>query len=235
MVRVSWGGEVVISDIAPDPENECSGNAPVQSSSSLPSTPTVTPTSSNTPTTATSPSYSSPSTISPHPSTLNSPSSRPNSKAESNLFEELKSDLFFLKVDTIKEEEMMPLKDDHIKYSDDDNNNSRSEAKDDIEKVMSSLGSSAESIIETLDDTLDPLIIQKPLRKAAKMEQTSSSKSSTKDELLTRMLATLSDFEDDLEPIDGVVSESSESGDLNSERQILFDVSISIFKRNRFV
>lgn len=206
-------------------------------------TPTPPPTSSNTPTATTSPSYSPASTLSPHSTILNSSGVHCSpSRGEGLLLKELKNEFVLFRDSPQSQEEageafpeMLPLSVlRRVNYTDNDNNNESGAREGALKKnlkegphdrnISSNISSSLESLTETLEDPSDTLIIQRPIREATSKVGTSR-KSPTKDPLLSRMLATLSDFEDDLEPIDSVESDSETGVEDVQQKQILFDVS----------
>ncbi|KAK7081319.1 hypothetical protein SK128_009430, partial [Halocaridina rubra] len=229
MVRVSWGGEVVIADlahVAGDGGNGGDGDQP------RPFGIAVTPTSNSTPTTVTPTASDTPSetpTISPAPTLSTPPTVSPLPRAPTAIVEAF-SDGDESAVSTSFSDDHRSLRDDlrddlssprprHTEMTnkflriDDDNNNSGNGngditiSSDEYRRFLTLKGSPPDAKIK------EPA---KPIPSAPLEDDILGS--------MDRMLATLSDLEDDLEPIDGVETQTdSDSDEAEARRELLTD------------
>ncbi|MPC32095.1 hypothetical protein E2C01_025398 [Portunus trituberculatus] len=250
MVRVSWGGEVVIADLAHVGEDGGNGG---EGGHSLPTngiptsttpqalTPTASATPSETPTISPAPTVSTPPTVSPPPRAPTamveglsdgdeSAVSTSFSDDHRSLRDDLRDDFSSPRPRSPRRRlEKRPLS----KVTEDDNNNGNGDGNGNGDKSANSAKSNGDVTLSkdeyrrflTLKGS--PPDSQKPPEPSAPPPD---------DEILTsvdRMLATLSDLEDDLEPIDGVDTESdADSDEAEARRELLTDRWRQLFDKD---
>ncbi|XP_071545619.1 rhomboid-related protein 3-like [Panulirus ornatus] len=244
MVRVSWGGEVVIADLAHvagdggnggDGEQSRPVNGVPTPTSTTPqtATPTTSATPSETPTISPAPTLSPPPTVSPPPP-----------RAPTAIIEAL-SDGDESAVSTSFSDDHRSLRDDlhddlssprprsprrrpeksHVIKIDDDNNNENGNgditiSSDEYRRFLTLKGSPPDAAAAA--KTKGPAT--RPIPSAPTEYDIIKS--------MDRMLATLSDLEDDLEPIDGVETESdSGSDEAEARRELLTDKWRQLFDK----
>ena len=238
MVRVSWGGEVVIADLAHVGEDGGNGGEGGHSrpTNGIPTpttpqalTPTASATPSETPTVSPAPTLSTPPTVSPPPRAPTAMVEGLSDGDESAVSTSFSDDHRSLRDDLCddfssprprsprRRQQKRPLS----KVTEDDNNNGDGNGNGDKSEGRNgdiTLSSNEYHRFLTLKGS--PPDAHKPPKPSGPPE----------DEILTsvdRMLATLSDLEDDLEPIDGVDTESdADSDEAEARRELLTDVSI---------
>ncbi|XP_042872361.1 conserved oligomeric Golgi complex subunit 8-like [Penaeus japonicus] len=242
MVRVSWGGEVVIADlahVAGDGGNGGDGShsRPLDVTTTSPTattTPTVTPTTSatpsETPTISPAPTDSTPPTISPLPRAPTAIVEALSDGDESAVSISFSDDHRSLR-DDLRDDLSSPRprsprskseKSRLIRMVDDDNNNGNSNGNGDV--TISS------------DDYRRFLTLKgSPPDAKTKIDIKIAPTAPPEDDILTsmdRMLATLSDLEDDLEPIDGIDTESdSDIDEAAARRELLTDKWRQLFDK----
>ncbi|XP_042222303.1 uncharacterized protein LOC121866674 [Homarus americanus] len=247
MVRVSWGGEVVIADLAHvagdggnggdgDQSRPINGAPTPTSTTPLTVTPTTSATPSETPTISPAPTLSTPPTVSPPPRAPTaivealsdgdeSAVSTSFSDDHRSLRDDLRDDLSSPRP---RSPRRRPKKNHIIKMvSDDDNNNGNGNGNGDI-----TISSDEYRRFLTLKGS------PPDAAKKAKEELKRAPTAPSDDEILRsmdRMLATLSDLEDDLEPIDGVETESdSDSDEAEARRELLTDKWRQLFDKRAY-
>ncbi|ROT74348.1 hypothetical protein C7M84_007160 [Penaeus vannamei] len=214
MVRVSWGGEVVIADlahVAGDGGNGGDGthSRPLDVTTTSPTattTPTVTPTTSATP--------SETPTISPAPTDSTPPTISPLPRAPTAIVEAL-SDGDESAVSTSFSDDHRSLRDDLRDDLSSPRPRSPRANSDDYRRFLTLKGSPPDAKTKA-DIKIAPT-------------------APPEDDILTsmdRMLATLSDLEDDLEPIDGIDTESdSDIDEAAARRELLTDKWRQLFDK----
>lgn len=237
MVRVSWGGEVVIADLAHVAGDGGNGGDGDQSRpingvpTPTPTTPTASATPSETPTISPAPTVSPPPTLSPPPRAPTAIVEGLSDGDESAVSTSFSDDHRSLR-DDLREDLSSPrphsprprhIKNNFIKISDDDNNNGNNNGNGDkSDEKNGDITISSEEYRRFLTLKGSP----------PRAPPLPSAPPPPEDDLLTsvdRMLATLSDLEDDLEPIDGMDTESdSDTDEAEARRELLTDVSFIV-------
>ncbi|XP_069158240.1 uncharacterized protein [Procambarus clarkii] len=244
MVRVSWGGEVVIADLAHvageggnggegDQSRPFTGPPTSSNTTPLTVTPTTSATPSETPTASPAPTLSTPPTVSPPPRAPTAIVEALSDGDESAISTSFSDDHRSLRNDLRDEfssprprsPRRRPAKNHILKLAaDDDNNNGNGNGNGDI-----TISSDEYRRFLTLKGS--PPIAKTMTKEASKPIPSAP----PEDEILRsmdRMLATLSDLEDDLEPIDGVETESdSDSDEAEARRELLTDKWRQLFDK----
>ncbi|XP_050731437.1 uncharacterized protein LOC127005998 [Eriocheir sinensis] len=237
MVRVSWGGEVVIADLAHVGEEGGTGGEGGHSRpvNGMPTpttpqnlTPTASATPSDTPTISPAPTVSTPPTVSPPPRAPTAMVEGLSDGDESAISTSFSDDHRSLR-DDLHDDFSSPRhrsprrrleKRTLSKVTEDDNNNGNGNGNGNGDKSDRNgdvtLSSDEYRRFLTLKGS-PPESLKPPAPSAPPPD----------DEIITsmdRMLATLSDLEDDLEPIDGVETESDgDSDEAEARRELLTD------------
>ncbi|XP_053641399.2 uncharacterized protein [Cherax quadricarinatus] len=241
MVRVSWGGEVVIADlahVAGDGGNGGDGdrsrpiNGPPTSTSTTPLTvtPTTSATPSETPTISPAPTLSTPPTVSPLPRAPTAIVEAMSDGDESAVSTSFSDDHRSLRDD---------LRDDFSSPRPQPRSPRRRLEKNHILKVVSddanNNGNGNGDITISSDEYRRFLTLKGSPPDAKTKEKVAPKPLPAEDDILRsmdRMLATLSDLEDDLEPIDGVETESdSDSDEAEARRELLTDKWRQLFDK----